>query len=144
MKLQFRSVQLGSPRQLGEGLRIGTVRRPPRGVPKSEYRERDFFDVWLPILAYQCVLIPATAVLGLYLSMICRSTARAMLVFLPIAGIGALAPAGIYLTFDAITIRGAWIASLLLLGTLLVLGSILWVKLQNGFARDGGGFDGGR
>ncbi|HEY3968902.1 MAG TPA: DUF488 family protein [Planctomycetaceae bacterium] len=50
MTLKFRTVQLGTPRQPGEGLRIGTVRRPPRGVPKSEYRERDFFDVWLPIL----------------------------------------------------------------------------------------------
>ncbi len=35
----------------GEGLRVGTVRRPPRGVPKSEYASRDFYDVWLPELA---------------------------------------------------------------------------------------------
>jgi len=44
-------VRLGSPRKANEGLRIGTVRRPPRGVPKSEYAQRDFYDVWLPNLA---------------------------------------------------------------------------------------------
>ncbi len=44
-------VRLGSPRSADEGLRLGTVRRPPRGVPKSEYSSRDFFDVWLPNLA---------------------------------------------------------------------------------------------
>jgi uncharacterized protein YeaO (DUF488 family) len=44
-------VQLGSARKAGEGLRIGTVRRHPRGVPKSEYARRDFYDVWLPILS---------------------------------------------------------------------------------------------
>jgi uncharacterized protein YeaO (DUF488 family) len=44
-------VQLGTPRAPGEGLRIGTVRRPPRGVPKSEHASRDFYDAWLPELA---------------------------------------------------------------------------------------------
>jgi len=44
-------VRLGSPRKGKEGLRIGTVRRPPRGVPKSEYAERGFYDVWLPSLS---------------------------------------------------------------------------------------------
>jgi len=44
-------VQLGAPRGKAEGLRIGTVRRPPRGVPKSEYASRDYYDVWLPELA---------------------------------------------------------------------------------------------
>jgi len=44
-------VRLGSPREEGEGLRIGTVRRPPRGVPKAEFASRDFYDVWLPDLA---------------------------------------------------------------------------------------------
>jgi uncharacterized protein YeaO (DUF488 family) len=44
-------VRLGSPRRPGEGLRIGTVRRPPRGVPKAEYASRDLYDVWLPELA---------------------------------------------------------------------------------------------
>ena len=44
-------VQLGSRRSTGEGVRIGTVRRPPRGVPKNEFASRDFYDVWLPTLA---------------------------------------------------------------------------------------------
>ena len=49
--MAIRIVRLGSPREKGEGLRIGTVRRPPRGVPKTEYAIRDFYDVWLPILS---------------------------------------------------------------------------------------------
>ncbi len=49
--MAVRIVRLGSPRAKGEGLRIGTVRRPPRGVPKSEFASRDFYDVWLPDLA---------------------------------------------------------------------------------------------
>ncbi|CAB3767920.1 DUF488 domain-containing protein [Paraburkholderia solisilvae] len=44
-------VQLGSARAADEGLRIGTVRRPPRGVPKSEFGTRNYYDVWLPILS---------------------------------------------------------------------------------------------
>jgi len=47
----IRVVRLGSPRLPGEGLRLGTVRRPPRGVPKSEYASRNFYDAWLPELA---------------------------------------------------------------------------------------------
>jgi uncharacterized protein YeaO (DUF488 family) len=46
-----RIVRLGSPRSADEGLRIGTVRRPPRGVPKSEHAAQDWYDVWLPTLA---------------------------------------------------------------------------------------------
>jgi len=49
--MAVRIVRLGTPRAKGEGLRIGTVRRPPRGVPKSEFAARDFYDVWLPDLA---------------------------------------------------------------------------------------------
>ena len=49
--MAIRIVRLGSPRTPGEGLRIGTVRRVPRGVPKAEYASRDFFDTWLPDLA---------------------------------------------------------------------------------------------
>ena len=49
--MAIRVVRLGTPRAKGEGLRIGTVRRPPRGVPKSEWASRDFYDVWLPNLA---------------------------------------------------------------------------------------------
>lgn len=44
-------VRLGSPRLPDEGLRIGTVRRPPRGVPKAEFASRDFYDVWQPLLS---------------------------------------------------------------------------------------------
>jgi uncharacterized protein YeaO (DUF488 family) len=44
-------VRLGSPRASGEGLRIGTVRRPPRGVPKSEFAKQNWYDVWFPNLA---------------------------------------------------------------------------------------------
>jgi uncharacterized protein YeaO (DUF488 family) len=44
-------VRLGSPRKADEGLRIGTVRRPPRGVPKTEFASRDWYDVWYPNLA---------------------------------------------------------------------------------------------
>jgi uncharacterized protein YeaO (DUF488 family) len=49
--MAIRVVRLGSPRTAGEGLRLGTVRRPPRGVPKAEHASRDFYDVWLPDLA---------------------------------------------------------------------------------------------
>jgi uncharacterized protein YeaO (DUF488 family) len=44
-------VRLGSRRKTKEGLRLGTARRPPRGVPKSDYAMRNFYDVWLPNLA---------------------------------------------------------------------------------------------
>ncbi len=49
--MSIRIVRLGSPRTDKEGLRIGTVRRPPRGVLKSEFASKDFYDVWLPILS---------------------------------------------------------------------------------------------
>lgn len=44
-------VRLGAPRGKGEGLRIGTARRPPRGVKKQDYARLDYYDVWLPQLA---------------------------------------------------------------------------------------------
>ena len=47
----IRIVRLGTPRHPGEGTRIGTVRRPPRGVPRSEFASRDFYDVWFPNLS---------------------------------------------------------------------------------------------
>lgn len=49
--MPIRVVRLGSPRIQGEGLRLGTVRRPPRGVPKGEVATRGFYDVWLPELS---------------------------------------------------------------------------------------------
>jgi len=54
--MSIRIVRLGSPRAAGEGPRLGTVRRPPRGVKKTEYAKRDFFDVWLPELAPSAAL----------------------------------------------------------------------------------------
>jgi len=47
----IRIVRLGTPRVKAEGLRLGTVRRPPRGVPRAEFASRDFYDAWLPELA---------------------------------------------------------------------------------------------
>jgi uncharacterized protein YeaO (DUF488 family) len=49
--MTVRIVRLGTPRANDEGPRLGTVRRPPRGVPKSEFAKRDFYDTWLPTLA---------------------------------------------------------------------------------------------
>ncbi|WP_458368646.1 DUF488 domain-containing protein [Pseudomonas mandelii] len=50
-------VRLGSPRLPDEGLRIGTVRRPPRGVPKADFARRDFYDVWQPLLSPSAELV---------------------------------------------------------------------------------------
>lgn len=58
--MAIRIVRLGSTRCPGEGLRIGAVRRPPRGVPKSDYADRDFFDVWFPNLAPSEALLKAS------------------------------------------------------------------------------------
>ena len=49
--MSIRIVRLGTPRVRGEGTRIGTVRRPPRGVPKTEFASQDWYDVWYPELA---------------------------------------------------------------------------------------------
>lgn len=49
--MAVRIVRLGTPRAPDEGLRIGTVRRPPRGVAKSEFATQNWYDVWLPNLA---------------------------------------------------------------------------------------------
>lgn len=59
--MPVRIVRLGSPRSEGEGLRLGTVRRPPRGVPKAEFASRNYYDVWLPELSPS----PALVELGL-------------------------------------------------------------------------------
>ena len=47
----IRVVRLGAPRLQDEGLRLGTVRRPPRGVPRQEFASRNFYDVWMPLLS---------------------------------------------------------------------------------------------
>lgn len=62
--MPLRIVRLGTPRVAGEGLRVGTVRRPPRGVPKTEYAQRDYYDVWLPLLAPSPELIKAGQAAG--------------------------------------------------------------------------------
>lgn len=49
--MSVRIVRLGTPRARGEGLRIGTVRRPPRGVPKAQFAKQNWYDVWFPNLA---------------------------------------------------------------------------------------------
>ena len=53
----IRVMRLGSPRARGEGLRLGTVRRPPRGVRKADYARRNYYDLWLPELAPSTKLI---------------------------------------------------------------------------------------
>lgn len=50
-------VRLGTPRKKGEGIRLGTVRRPPRGVRKVDYARLDYFDAWLPQLAPSAELV---------------------------------------------------------------------------------------
>lgn len=49
--MPIRIVRLGTPRARGEGLRVGTVRRPPRGVPKAKFASENWYDVWFPTLA---------------------------------------------------------------------------------------------
>jgi len=49
--MAVRILRLGSDRAEGEGLRIGTVRRPPRGVPKAEFSSQNWYDIWFPNLA---------------------------------------------------------------------------------------------
>jgi uncharacterized protein YeaO (DUF488 family) len=49
--MTIRVVRLGTPRHQSEGIRIGTVRRPPRGVPKARFAAEDWYDVWFPTLA---------------------------------------------------------------------------------------------
>ncbi len=55
--MAIRIVRLGTARESAEGLRLGTVRRPPRGVRKEEYASRDYFDLWLPDLAPSAALV---------------------------------------------------------------------------------------
>lgn len=55
--MAVRIVRLGTARVAGEGVRIGTVRRPPRGVPKNQIARADYYDVWLPLLAPSAPLV---------------------------------------------------------------------------------------
>jgi uncharacterized protein YeaO (DUF488 family) len=60
--MSVRIVQLGSARHPGEGLRLGTVRRPPRGVRKTQYAKLNYFDVWLPNLSPSAELMSKTTI----------------------------------------------------------------------------------
>ena len=55
--MAVRIVRLGTKRHAGEGVRLGTVRRPPRGVRKQDYAARDYYDAWLPELAPSAPLV---------------------------------------------------------------------------------------
>jgi uncharacterized protein YeaO (DUF488 family) len=55
--MAVRIVRLGGARERGEGLRLGTVRHPPRGVPKDQHAARNFYDVWVPELAPSAELL---------------------------------------------------------------------------------------
>ena len=55
--MAIRIVRLGTPRARDEGIRLGTVRRPPRGVPKADHARRDWYDVWLPELSASAPLL---------------------------------------------------------------------------------------
>ena len=55
--MAVRVVRLGTPRTRGEGLRLGTVRRPPRGVKKADFARHDYYDTWLPVLAPSQALV---------------------------------------------------------------------------------------
>jgi uncharacterized protein YeaO (DUF488 family) len=57
LAVSVRIVRLGSPRGPSEGLRIGTVRRPPRGVPASKFASQNWYDVWFPELAPSAALV---------------------------------------------------------------------------------------
>ncbi|HEY6124269.1 MAG TPA: DUF488 family protein [Steroidobacteraceae bacterium] len=60
--MSVRIVRLGTPRAANEGTRLGTVRRPPRGVPRKDFGRLDWYDVWFPVLA------PSAAIMKLGLS----------------------------------------------------------------------------
>ena len=57
--MSIRIVQLGTARSPQEGLRLGTVRRPPRGVPKADFARRNYYDVWFPNLSPSAELVKA-------------------------------------------------------------------------------------
>jgi len=62
--MAIRVGRLGTKRLPGEGLRIGTVRRPPRGVAKNKWASEDWYDVWLPNLAPSAELMKSTNILA--------------------------------------------------------------------------------
>jgi uncharacterized protein YeaO (DUF488 family) len=62
--MAVRIVRLGSPRAPGEGLRLGTVRRPPRGIRREDHARLDYYDRWLPLLAPSAELLAASRATG--------------------------------------------------------------------------------
>ncbi len=62
--MTIRIVRLGSPRAAAEGTRLGTVRRPPRGVPKADFARLDWYDVWFPVLAPSAALMKQAQAAG--------------------------------------------------------------------------------
>mgnify|MGYP001015033138 CR=1 FL=1 len=62
--MAIRIVRLGTPRAEGEGVRLGTVRRPPRGVPKADFARLDYYDVWFPNLAPTAELVAEALAAG--------------------------------------------------------------------------------
>jgi uncharacterized protein YeaO (DUF488 family) len=62
--MAIRIVRLGSPREINEGLRIGTVRRPPRGVRKEDYASKNIYDVWFPNLSPSDALLKEASTLN--------------------------------------------------------------------------------
>lgn len=62
--MAIRIVRLGTARRRGEGVRIGTVRRPPRGVPKSRYAAQNWYDVWCPELAPSAPIVKLAQAAG--------------------------------------------------------------------------------
>ena len=61
-RLKLRTFQIGSSPKRGQGLRIGTTRRPPRGVPRARWQRGGYFDVWLPTLAPSLQLLRRTPI----------------------------------------------------------------------------------
>jgi uncharacterized protein YeaO (DUF488 family) len=55
--MSIRIIRLGTPRAADEGTRLGTVRRPPRGVPKADFTRLNWYDVWFPVLAPSAALM---------------------------------------------------------------------------------------
>jgi uncharacterized protein YeaO (DUF488 family) len=74
--MAIRIVQLGTPRDPDEGPRLGTVRRPPRGVPKSEFAKENWYDVWLPNLSPSGALAALSHVANFSLGCYCEDERR--------------------------------------------------------------------
>jgi ABC-type transport system involved in multi-copper enzyme maturation permease subunit len=100
-------------------------------------------ELWLagfPLVVYYAALPAVAATMGLFFSMSCQSTARAMLFYLPTIGVFALAPTAVFIAFDAPEKVVAFVTATVLTITLLIVGVICAWHLDREFERDGGGF----